>query len=231
VTFSTQEGQPPHEGASGEHDAPGGGSSVDLTNEAAAAVAGVLALGAAIPADADVVEILGTGVRLRGFMRSTAYGRFSDHVNLSLSGIHLYEASLVDREGHTHAVLSEDLFVTKRAIAVLAALRTQRTKNPDAVIPKVPREIVAITPGFIVTGQVHLAPQASAIVFLESDDPPFIPLTDVEVRSRLGDGIRVRYAFALLNREQIAGIGERPMGVTGGLGAARVDTALDDPGD
>ena len=127
-------------------------------------------------------------------------------------------------------MLSEDLIVTKRAIAVLAELRTQRTRNPEAVIPKVPREIVAITPGFIVTGQVHLAPQASPLVFLESDDPPFIPMTNVEVRSRLGDGVRVRYAFALLNRDQVAGIGQRPMGAIGRRKGTRWDTSLDDPG-
>jgi hypothetical protein len=197
----------------------------------AQAVAGVLALGVAVPDDADIVEILGTGVRLRGFMRSAAYGRFSDHVNFSLSGIHLYEASMVDRAGHTHAILSEDLIVTKRAIAVLAELRTKRTRSPGAVIAKLPREIVAITPGFVVTGQVHLAPLGSALVFLESDDPPFIPMTNVEVRSRLGDGMRVRYSFALLNRDQIAAVGERPMGAKGGRKGARWDSWLDDPDD
>jgi len=205
-------------------------ASDDLAGDTAAAVAGVLALGVVVPTDADIVEILGTGVRLRGFMRSSAYGRFSDHVNFSQSGIHLYEASMVDRAGHTHSIISEDLIVTKRAIAVLAELRTRRTSNPGSVVPKVAREIVAITPGFVITGRVHLAPEAAALVFLESDDPPFVPMTNVEVRSRLGDGVRVRYAFALLNRDQVAGIGQRPMGAIGRRKGTRWDTSLDDPG-
>ncbi len=158
------------------------------------------------------VEIIGVGLRVRGYMRQTHGGRFSDQVNLALRSLHLFEASLVDREGHTHSILSEDLFITRRQIVLISELRTGRVRqDPDLYVQKGMRPVVAVAPAFVITGNLHLIPGASSDIFFESDDPPFIPLTNVRVRWRI-DGGSVQYEFALLNRQQISAIGLRPMG-------------------
>ena len=166
------------------------------------------------PAGAHVVEILGPGLRVRGHMRAVGGGRLSDHVNLGLSALHLYEASLIDAGGHAHAVLSEDLFVTKRQVVLIGEPTFIAAASSGGVIPKSPHEIVAIAPGLVITGRIYLADQASVELFLESVDPPFIPLTDVEARSRMGTRFSSHYPFALLNRSLISAMGLRPMGVT-----------------
>jgi hypothetical protein len=158
------------------------------------------------------VEITGVGLRVRGYMRQTHGGRFSDQVNLAQRSLHLYEASLVDRQGHTHAILSEDLFITRRQIVLISELRTGRVNSdPEQYVQKGVRPIVAVAPAFVITGSLHLVPNASADIYFESDDPHFIPLTGVRVRWRLDDS-QVSYDFALLNRQQISAIGLRPMG-------------------
>jgi hypothetical protein len=164
------------------------------------------------PSATTLVEIIGVGLRVRGYMRQTHGGRFSDQVNLALRSLHLFEASLVDREGHTHAILSEDLFITRRQIVLISELRTGRVHpDPEQYVQKGVRPIVAVAPAFVITGNLHLVPNASADIYFESEDPLFIPLTNVRVRWRL-DESRVAYDFALLNRQQISAIGLRPMG-------------------
>lgn len=182
-----------------------------------------------VPPGATLVEIIGVGLRVRGYMRAMHGGRFSDQVNLSIASLHLYEAALVDRSGHTHAILSEDLFITKRQIILISELRTQEVIRADYLIPKTPREFVAVAPGFVITGQVHLSEHATADLYFESEDPPFIPFTAVEIRGRLGEAFRARYDFALLNRSQVSAMGLRPMGSTAGRRGQRWDTRLDDP--
>jgi hypothetical protein len=184
----------------------------------------------AVPPGAHLVEIIGVGLHVRGYMRSMHGGRFSDQVNMSISALHLYEAGLVDRAGHVHSVLSEDLFITKRQIVLISELRGESVSRPDFVIPKTPREFVAVAPGFVITAQIHLAEQAAADLYFESEEPPFIPLTAVEVRGRLGDAFRTRYAFSLLNRSQVSAMGLRPMGSVAGRRGQRWDTRLGDSG-
>jgi hypothetical protein len=184
----------------------------------------------AVPPGAHLVEIVGVGLHVRGFMRSMHGGRFSDQVNLSVSALHLYEAGLVDKAGHVHSVLSEDLFITKRQIVLISELRAQETTRHDFLIPKTPREFVAVAPGFVITAQIHLAEQAAADLFFESEEPPFIPLTRVEVRGRLGERWKTRYDFALLNRAQVSAMGLRPMGSVAGRRGQRWDMRMDGPG-
>jgi hypothetical protein len=177
------------------------------------------------------VEIVGVGMRVRGYMRAMHGGRFSDQVNLSVSSLHLFEAGLVDRAGHVHAILSEDLLVTKRQIVLISELAGgEKPTHSDYVIAKEPHEFVAVTPGFVVTGRLHLSEHASADLYFESDDPPFVPLTLVEIRSKIGEALRVRYDFALLNRSQVSAMGLRPMGSVAGRRGQRWDTRLTEPG-
>lgn len=168
-----------------------------------------------VPPGTTPVEIIGVGLRVRGYMRQLSGGRFSDQVNLALNSLHLYEAALVDRDGQVHAILSEDLFITRRQIVLISEFRTgERSAHPEAYIPKRPREFVAVAPGFVITGRLHLSEHAAADLYFESEDPPFIPLTEVEVRGRMGEGFRARYDFALLNRQHVSAMGLRPMGAT-----------------
>jgi hypothetical protein len=53
------------------------------------------------------------------------------------------------------------------------------------------------------TGQVHIVVGGQFASFIESNDPPFIPLTDARTRSLADRRIIARYDFALLNRRHI----------------------------
>lgn len=204
-------------------------SEVDLDPDVAGETAPQIVLAA--PPGTTLVEIIGVGLRVRGYMRAMHGGRFSDQVNLSITSLHLLEAALVCHAGHTHAILSEDLFVTKRQIVLISeVLPAGAPARTDFVIPKRPHPFAAVAPGFVITGDLHLADHAATDLFFESEDPPFIPLTNVEVRSRMAEGLRVRYDFALLNRSQVSAMGLRPMGSASARRGQRWDTRLDDLG-
>ena len=74
---------------------------------------------------------------------------------------------------------------------------------PEFRIPKEPHDLVFVTPGHTLTGQIHLVIDGQLGSFIESDDPPFIPLSDARTRSLADRRIIARYGFALLNRRHI----------------------------
>jgi len=60
-----------------------------------------------------------------------------------------------------------------------------------------------VTPGHTLTGEVYLTRGAELAGFIESADPPFLPMTDVRTRSLADKRVTARYIFALLNRRHI----------------------------
>lgn len=74
---------------------------------------------------------------------------------------------------------------------------------PEFRIQKEPHALVFVTPGHTMTGHVHLVQGGELGAFIESNDPPFIALTDVRTRSLADRRILARFDFALLNRRHI----------------------------
>jgi len=84
-----------------------------------------------------------------------------------------------------------------------AATAAQPEPSPELRIPKEPHDLVFVTPGHTLTGAVHIVAGGQLSSFIESNDPPFVALTDARTRSLADRRIIARYGFALLNRRHI----------------------------
>ena len=153
----------------------------------------------------EVIEVVAPPLVASGTLSLGGFNRLSDYVNLDAWFIVLRDATVRTPQ---HPQLSGQLAmlpVSKEHIAVIGQ-REQGGGRPGSwtgVIPKVRRRLTVVLPSLIVSGLVFLHQEASLDAFLESRDPRFIPMVDMEVLPAEGGAPIARYAFALLQRSMI----------------------------
>jgi len=159
------------------------------------------------------VELLAANMLVRGSLVLGAFGRVSDCLNLQQGLLALRDVEIVSPRHRTLAGPVPTLTIFRERVYVVGQRQTggSSAAHPESVIPKRRRQITFVLPGTVAHGSVHLPIDGSLSAFLESRDPAFVPMSDVEVVAASGEPI-ARYAFALVNRAAViaaqAGVAE-----------------------
>ena len=150
------------------------------------------------------VELVGPHLRLSGTIGLGRFRRLSDLVSHHDGLIGLRNATILRRNGTATRVTAPMIWVSPAEVSLIGESRSEtREAPPEFRIPKDRLDLVFVTPGHTLTGQVHIVVGGQFASFIESNDPPFIPLTDARTRSLADRRIIARYDFALLNRRHI----------------------------
>ena len=151
------------------------------------------------------VELVGPHLRLAGTIGLGRFRRLSDLVNNHEGLIGLRNATILRRNGTPTRVTASIIWVSPAEVSLIGEPGdvAAATPPPEFRIAKEPRDLVFVTPGHTLTGQIHLVAGGELSSFIESNDPPFIALTDARTRSLADRRIVARYDFALLNRRHI----------------------------
>jgi hypothetical protein len=157
---------------------------------------------AGIPVD---VELVGPHLRLAGTVGLGRFRRLSDLLNNHDGLIGLRNATILRRNGTATRVTAPVIWVSPTEVTLIGESSPAASVEapPEFRIRKVAMPLVFVTPGHTLTGEVHIVEGGQLSSFIESNDPAFIPLTDVRTRSLADRRIIARYAFALLNRRHI----------------------------
>lgn len=175
----------------------------------------------AAPTTLAKVELIGSGLRAEGMVNLGRFARVTDYVNLLSGYFTIEEVTLLNRQGERSRVRFPDLRVRLADIAIVG--RRELEPAPEAgdhFIPKQRRRLVVMTNSHIVYGYAHLHLQASMAAFIDSNDPPFLPMTDVRVRWLSDRRLAGRFPLALVQRSHIIGVATHVGGPTHGPGAA-----------
>jgi hypothetical protein len=151
------------------------------------------------------VELVGPHLRLSGSIALGRFRRLSDLVNHHEGLIGLRNATILRRNGTATRVTAPMIWVSPTEVTLIGETPggTAPEAPPEFRINKEPLDLVFVTPGHTLTGQVHIVAGGQFGAFIESNDPPFIALTDARTRSLADRRIIARYGFALLNRRHI----------------------------
>jgi hypothetical protein len=151
------------------------------------------------------VELVGPHLRMSGTIGLGRFRRLSDLINHHDGLIGLRNATILRRNGTATRVTAPTIWVSPTEVTMIGESSTRAVPEPppEFRINKEPLDLVFVTPGHTLTGQVHIVAGGQFAVFIESNDPPFIPLTDARTRSLADRRIIARYDFALLNRRHI----------------------------
>ena len=151
------------------------------------------------------VELVGPHLRLSGSIALGRFRRLSDLLNNHDALIGLHNATILRRNGTPTKVTTAMIWVSPAEVTLIGEAGTGAQTDPSVElrIPKEPHDLVFVTPGHTLTGAVHIVAGGELSSFIESNDPPFVALTDARTRSLADRRIIARYAFALLNRRHI----------------------------
>ena len=151
------------------------------------------------------VELVGPHLRLSGTIGLGRFRRLSDLLNSQEGLIALQNATILRRNGTATRVTTPKIWVSPAEVTLIGESGDRAPADPsmELRIPKDPHDLVVVTPGHTLTGTVHIVSGGQLSVFIESNDPPFVALTDAQTRSLADRRIIARYGFALLNRRHI----------------------------
>lgn len=180
------------------------------------------------------VEIFGDGFQISGQIHTGQFDRLSDWINMQSGFIqvrdawhaHLGQRNLPDPEqprGMLWARLDQIVLVAERA-----AIQQSRFGAP--LVDKQRRKVSIVTPGYSLRGNLHIHAHGSMKQYLESAEPRFLPMTELNVRWLSDPSLVTRYPFAMVNRAQLVTMldeSNSPAGDTANIGGE--DAARDMP--
>ena len=173
------------------------------------------------PAEGLAIEIVGPHLRVSGSVQLGFHRRLSDFVNNHQGLVVLNGATVLRRNGDPTRVFAPTIWINLDDVTLIGQLGADLPPDPMMAVrmERQPRTIIAVTQGHTLTGDVHLPMEAGLALFIESSDPPFIPMTEVRTRSLADRRVITRYGFALLNRRHIVAATALEPGMIRGRGA------------
>ena len=152
-----------------------------------------------------MIEIVGPHLRVSGSLQLGYHRRLSDFINNHQGLMDLRGATVLRRNGDPTRVYAPNIWINLDDVTLIGSIGDDRpvAGGANILMEKRPHPIISVTPGHTLTGEVHLAPEARLAAFIESNDPRFVPMTDVRTRSLADRRIISRYPFALLNRRHM----------------------------
>lgn len=174
-----------------------------------------------VPVD---VVVLGDGFQISGQVQTGQFDRLSSWLNVQSGFIPLRNAVHVE-PGRARTADPDQargtLWVRVDQIVMVAERSAVQQPRPGApIVRKERRQVVIVTPGYQLRGNIHVHAHGAMAQFLDSPDQRFLPVTDVTVRWLSGDGPVARFQIAMVNREQLVTVLDEsgpPAGVSPGL--------------
>lgn len=150
------------------------------------------------------VELISAHARVSGSVHLNKYTRLSDLLNLQGAVISVFDPVILDPAGISAAANSPRLDVQLDELTLVVD-RSNYIPPVDhqQAIEKKSHHMMAITDAHLIFGTFFTYPSAEPPAYLVADDPRWIPLADVTVRSLVDRKIEFRSAFAVLNRRHI----------------------------
>ena len=161
------------------------------------------------------LELIGTHLRASGVADVRRFRRISDYVNMLDGFFRLRDVVLLDRTGAPTRITMPELRVRLDDVAIVAQLVDDPlppSTDGHVVVAKQPRRLVVMTRAHIIYGNVYIHEHGSLMQFVDTNDPKFIPMSNVRVRWLADRRLAGRYPFALIQRSQILGVASEGTG-------------------
>lgn len=164
-----------------------------------------------------LIEMVGPHLRVVGRIMLGRFRRLSDVLNNQSGLLEIREARVLYRNGTPTNVVTPRLWVNPTEVTLIGQMEgaAQASASPEFRVVKERQPLIVVTPGHTLTGEVYITIGAELAAFIESTDPPYLPMTDVRTRSLADRRVVARYIFAMLNRRHIVAMTLVGPGTTG----------------
>jgi hypothetical protein len=149
------------------------------------------------------VELISSHVRIGGSVNLGAYTRLSDLLNFHDEILTVKDGVVLNRTGIATADGSPQLDVRLDGLTMVID-RSDYVPPPDSeAVEKRPFRFLAVTQGHVITGTFFIYPSAEPIAYLRAQEPHWVPIADIRVRSMVDRRIKFSAGFAVLNRRAV----------------------------
>jgi hypothetical protein len=150
------------------------------------------------------VELISAHTRLAGSVNLGAYSRLSDLLNFHDEILTVTNGVILNRSGIATAdgVPQLDVRLDELTLVIDRANDAPPPESAEAIEKKAYRLLV-VTDGHVLTGTFFIYPGAEPTAYLRTNEPRWIPLADVRVRSLVDRRIKYGAKFAVLHRKAI----------------------------
>jgi hypothetical protein len=171
------------------------------------------------------IEALGNGFQVSGEIHTGQFDRLSDWINMQSGFIPIYNAW----HAHLGQMSAPDpgqrkgmLWVRLDQVVLVAEKAPMPQVRPGApLVQKQRRKVSMVTPGYNISGNIHVVAHGSMSQFLETPDPHFLAMTDLSVRWLSDPTMTARFPFAMISREHLVTVLDES--TTEGGGSSGVD--------
>jgi hypothetical protein len=190
---------------------------------------GTTTSGSEAPPIEQYLELIGNRLRASGIARLGRFRRLTDYVNFLEGFFTLRDVTILDRLGGATRVTMPELRVRLDDVGIVAQRDAQApppASEAGLQIEKVQQRLVIMTRAHLVSGDVHVHAGGSLLHFVDSNDPKFIPMSDVRVRWLDDHELLGHFPFALVQRTQILGVATEGLGGAGEAERARRESEV-----
>jgi hypothetical protein len=150
------------------------------------------------------IELVSSNARIGGSINLGAYSRLSDLLNFHDEILTVAAGAVMNPLGvrSADAGLPLDVRLTE---LTLVLDRSDYVPPPDTeqMIEKREHKMLVVTDAYVITATFFIYAGAEAVPYLRANEPRWIPITDVNVRSLTDRDIEFEAKFAVLHRKPL----------------------------
>jgi hypothetical protein len=149
------------------------------------------------------VELISSHARIGGSVNLGAYTRLSDLLNFHDEILTVSNGVVLNRTGIATADGSPQLDARLDGLTIVLDRSDYVPPHDSEAVEKRPYRMLAVTDAHVITGTFFIYPSAEAIAYLRAQEPHWVPLVDVRIRSLVDRRIKFSAGFAVLNRRSV----------------------------
>jgi hypothetical protein len=149
------------------------------------------------------LELVSSNARIGGSINLGAYSRLSDLLNFHDEILTVEAGAVMNPLGvRSDAGLPLDV---RLAELTLVIDRSNYVPPPDAeqMVEKREHKMLAVTDAYVITATFFIYAGAEATPYLRANEPRWVPITDVNIRSLTDRNIEFEAKFAVLHRKPL----------------------------
>jgi hypothetical protein len=150
------------------------------------------------------IELVSSNARIVGSVNLGAYSRLSDLLNFHDEILTVTDGTVLTSIGVRSADTAPQLDVRLTELTLVID-RSNYVPPPDTeqMIEKREHRMLCITDAYIITATFFIYAGAEAVPYLRANEPRWIPITDVNVRSLVDREVEFEAKFGVLHRKPL----------------------------
>jgi hypothetical protein len=150
------------------------------------------------------IELVSSNARIGGSVNLGAYARLSDLLNFHDEILTVAAGAVMNPLGVRSAEMGLPLDVRLTELTLVLD-RSEYVPPPDSdqIVEKREHKMLAVTDAYVITATFFIYAGAEAVPYLRAQEPRWIPITDVNVRSLVDREVEFEAKFAVLHRKPL----------------------------